>query len=122
MSGERRLIIDCDPGIDDAVALLLAAASPELELLAVTCVAGNRPLDTVADNARRVLALAGRADVPVHAGCSRPLAYASPRCTAASVHGEDGLGGVALSPGRSLRACTRPTSSRTCCSRRTPGK
>ena len=94
MSSQRKLIIDCDPGIDDALALLLAAASPEFELLGVTCVAGNRPLDTTADNACRVLDLAGRGDVAVHAGCSRPLAHVQPRCS--DVHGDDGLGGVAL--------------------------
>jgi purine nucleosidase len=88
------LLIDCDPGIDDALALLLAAASPELSLLGVTCVAGNRPLPTTADNACRILDLAGRPEVDVHAGCSRPLAYGEPRCNL--VHGEDGLGGAAL--------------------------
>ena len=94
MTTRHRLVIDCDPGIDDALALLLAAASPELELLGVTCVAGNRPLAATADNACRVLDLAGRHAVPVHAGCSRPLAHGEPRCNL--VHGEDGLGGVAL--------------------------
>jgi len=91
---QHTLIIDCDPGIDDAVALMLACASPELELLGVTCVAGNRPLEITADNACRVLDLAGRSDVAVHAGCSRPLASKQPRC--ADVHGDDGLGGAAL--------------------------
>jgi purine nucleosidase len=94
MTPHHTLIIDCDPGIDDAVALFLAAASPELELLGVTCVAGNRPLDITAANACRVLALAGRSDVEVHAGCSRPLTHAQPRCS--DVHGDDGLGGAAL--------------------------
>jgi purine nucleosidase len=88
------LVIDCDPGIDDALALLLAAASPELELLGVTCVAGNRPVEVTSDNACRVLDLAGRADVPVHRGCGRPLAYGDARMNL--VHREDGLGGVPL--------------------------
>jgi purine nucleosidase len=88
------LIIDCDPGVDDALALLLAAAPPELDLLAVTCVAGNRPVDQTARNACRVLDLAGRSDVPVHAGCSRPLTECNPRCNL--VHGEDGLAGLTL--------------------------
>ena len=88
------LVIDCDPGVDDALALLLAAASPEVDLRAVTCVAGNRPVDQAARNACRVLDLAGRGDVPVHAGCSRPLTQPEPRCNL--VHGEDGLAGVAL--------------------------
>ena len=88
------LVIDCDPGIDDALALLLAAASPELELLGVTCVAGNRPVEVTSDNACRVLDLAGRGDVPVHRGCERPLAYGDARVNL--VHREDGLGGVPL--------------------------
>jgi purine nucleosidase len=92
------LIIDCDPGIDDAIALLLACASPEFELRAVTCVAGNRPVDVTAHNACRVLDLAGRPDVPVHAGCARPLAYGEPRVNL--VHGEDGLGGAVVAAGR----------------------
>jgi purine nucleosidase len=91
----HRVVMDCDPGIDDALALLVAAASPEIELLGVTCVAGNRPLQTTAHNACRLLELAGRDDVPVHAGCARPLAWSQPRCN--SVHGEDGLGGAGLS-------------------------
>jgi purine nucleosidase len=89
-----RLVIDCDPGIDDALALLLAAASPQLHLLGVTTVAGNRPVDITAANACRVLDLAGRSDVPVYRGCGRPLAYGEPRINL--VHREDGLGGVAL--------------------------
>lgn len=95
---QHTLVIDCDPGIDDALALLLAAASPEFDLLGVTCVAGNRPLAATADNACRVLDLAGRSEVAVHAGCARPLTHAEPRCNL--VHGEDGLGGVALSRSR----------------------
>ena len=67
------LIIDCDPGVDDAIALVLALASPELDLAAVTTIAGNRPLDIVTANACGLMALAGRADVPVHAGCRRGL-------------------------------------------------
>jgi purine nucleosidase len=89
-----RLVIDCDPGIDDALALLLAAASPELDLLGVTCVAGNRPVDVTSDNACRVLDLAGRGGVPVYRGCERPLACGEARVNL--VHREDGLGGVTL--------------------------
>ena len=71
---ERRIpmILACDPGIDDAVAILLAAAAPEIELLAVTAAAGNVGLEHTSRNARRVLALAGR-QVPVYAGASRPM-------------------------------------------------
>lgn len=89
------VLIDCDPGIDDAVALLLACASPELRLLGVTTVAGNVGLADTTRNARRVLALAGRADVPVAAGAARPLVRTSPG-RAAHVHGDDGVHGVAL--------------------------
>ncbi|NRF69775.1 nucleoside hydrolase [Aquincola sp. S2] len=88
------LLIDCDPGIDDALALLLAAGSPALDIRAVTCVAGNRPVEQTSLNARRVLDLAGADAVPVHAGCARPLTQAEPRSNL--VHGADGLGGVAL--------------------------
>ena len=87
------LVIDCDPGVDDAIAILLALASPELELLAVTTVAGNLPLETTTRNALRVLALAGREDVPVAAGAGRPLVVSRGR-DAAEVHGADGLGGA----------------------------
>lgn len=94
MTNPQPLVIDCDPGIDDALALLLAVASPTLQLLGVTCVAGNRPVDTTTMNARRVLDLAGRPSVPVYAGCARPLMQPEPRCNL--VHGEDGLGGAVL--------------------------
>ena len=94
MSERLDVIIDCDPGIDDALALMLAAASPELRLLGVTCVAGNRPVAQTALNACRVLDLAGCTSVPVHSGCARPIARVEPR--AGLVHGGDGLGEVAL--------------------------
>src|SRR6476646_6592520 len=86
------LVIDCDPGVDDAVAILLALASPEVELLALTTVAGNKPLETTTRNALRVLALAGREDIPVAAGAARPLVVRQERN--AVVHGADGLGGA----------------------------
>ena len=94
MSPRQPLIIDTDPGQDDAVALLLAAASPELELLGVTTVAGNVPLALTTLNARKVLELAGRRDVPVCAGADRPLDVAL--VTAEHVHGDTGLNGVDL--------------------------
>jgi purine nucleosidase len=90
------LIIDCDPGQDDAVALLFAAASPELDLLAVTTVAGNVPLAYTSANAVRVLELAGATEVPVYAGCDRPLVREP--VTAEYVHGETGLDGAGLPP------------------------
>ncbi|MEO1951743.1 nucleoside hydrolase, partial [Thioclava sp.] len=64
----RKIIIDTDPGQDDAVAILLALASPDLEVLGITCVAGNVPLPLTSKNARVVCELAGRTDVPVYAG------------------------------------------------------
>ncbi len=91
----RRIIIDTDPGQDDAVAILLALASPEaLEVLGITCVAGNVPLALTSKNARKVCELAGRVDVPVFAGCDAPLAR--PLVTAEHVHGKTGLDGVEL--------------------------
>lgn len=92
------IVVDCDPGIDDAVALLLAAASPDLATLsAITAVHGNVPLAATARNAQRIRALAGCYDVPVHAGCPRPMTAAS--LNAAHVHSDDGLGGVTLDDG-----------------------
>ena len=91
----RPIIIDTDPGQDDAVAILLALASPEeLDLLGITCVAGNVPLTLTARNARIVLELAGRTDVPVYAGCDAPLKH--PLVTAEHVHGKTGLDGPVL--------------------------
>jgi len=91
----RPVLVDCDPGIDDALALLLACASPELDLLGVTTVAGNVGVQQTTRNALRVLALAGRADVPVAAGAERPLVRRQ-KHRATAVHGADGLGGVEL--------------------------
>lgn len=86
------VILDVDTGIDDAFALLLAAKHPALNLLGVTCVDGNCPLDQVVANTMLVLDAAGRTDVPVAAGAKRPL-VAEPNY-ALAVHGEDGLGNV----------------------------
>jgi inosine-uridine nucleoside N-ribohydrolase len=90
------VILDCDPGHDDAIALLLALASPEIELVGVTTVHGNQTLEKTTDNALRVLALAGRQDVPVAMGADRPLVR-EPH-VAAHVHGESGLDGPDLPP------------------------
>jgi len=92
------VLVDCDPGQDDAIALLLALASPELELVGVTTVAGNQTLDKVTANAIRVLEVAGRGDVPLAAGAGRPLAREL--VTAADAHGESGLDGPELPPAR----------------------
>jgi purine nucleosidase len=90
----RKIIIDTDPGQDDAVAILLALASPQLEVLALTVVAGNVPLALTAKNARMICELAGRTDIPVHAGCDRPLGR--DLVTAEHVHGKTGLDGPTL--------------------------
>jgi len=90
----REIIIDTDPGQDDAVAILLALASDEVEVLGVTAVAGNVPLALTERNARIVCELAGRPDIPVFAGCDRPIAR--PLVTAEHVHGKTGLDGPAL--------------------------
>jgi pyrimidine-specific ribonucleoside hydrolase len=88
------IVIDCDPGHDDAIALLLALASPEVELRGVTTVAGNQTLEKTTRNALKVLELAGRADIPVAAGANAPLRRTLR--VAANVHGESGLDGPSL--------------------------
>jgi purine nucleosidase len=91
----HRIILDCDPGQDDAIAILLALASPEeIELLGITAVAGNVPLRLTEVNARKILELAGRTEIPVWKGCHRPLVETLE--TAEYVHGESGLNGVDL--------------------------
>ncbi len=91
----RKIIIDTDPGQDDAVAILLALASPEeIEVLGITAVAGNVPLELTAKNARIVCELAGHTEVPVYAGCDQPLNR--PLITAEHVHGKTGLDGPVL--------------------------
>ena len=89
-----KVVIDCDPGHDDAIAILLALASPEVELSGVTTVAGNQTLDKTTRNALVTLEVAGRADIPVAAGADAPLSRKLR--TAAHVHGESGLDGPEL--------------------------
>ena len=89
----QSIIIDCDPGQDDAVALFLAMASPaELEILGITAVAGNVPLKLTQRNVRLMCDIAGRGDIPVFAGCDRPMVREL--LTAEKVHGETGIDGV----------------------------
>ncbi len=88
----RRVIIDTDPGVDDAFALLLAMRSPELRIEGITPVAGNVPLELTLPNALRMVEIAGRTDIPVAAGASRPLERRL--VTATYAHGENGLGGA----------------------------
>ncbi|MFO7572525.1 MAG: nucleoside hydrolase [Gaiellaceae bacterium] len=90
------VVLDCDPGHDDAIALLLLLASPEVELLGVTTTYGNQTLEKTTANALRVLELVGRTDVPVAAGAGRPLVREL--VVAAHVHGESGLDGPVLPP------------------------
>lgn len=103
------LIVDTDPGVDDAYALTLALADPAVDVLAVSTVFGNVDVDTTTGNACRVLGLLDRADVPVGRGAARPLVHPAPE-SAVAVHGADGLGGRArdfgepgaVVPGRAL--------------------
>jgi pyrimidine-specific ribonucleoside hydrolase len=88
------IVIDTDPGVDDAVAIMLALASPEVELKAVTTVFGNVALDATTANAGRLLALCDRADIPIAVGAARPLVHPQ-RELAPQWHGDDGLGGQA---------------------------
>ncbi|MDA8201532.1 MAG: nucleoside hydrolase [Chloroflexi bacterium] len=87
----QKIILDVDPGHDDAMAILLANASPEIDLLAITTVAGNQTLPKTTLNARRVCSRAGIRDVPIAAGCDRPLVRE--QRVAANIHGESGLEG-----------------------------
>jgi inosine-uridine nucleoside N-ribohydrolase len=89
-----RIILDTDPGLDDALALFLALASPEVQLEAITTVSGNVHVDLTTRNALTLLELAGRTDIPVVRGCDRPLSRQP--VFAAYVHGHNGLGGVEL--------------------------
>ena len=91
---KRKIIIDTDPGQDDALAILLAFASPELDVLGITAVAGNVPLALTEVNARKICELAGRSDARVFAGADRPLMR--PLITAEHVHGKTGLDGPDL--------------------------
>src|SRR5690606_30430475 len=91
----RPIIIDCDPGQDDAVNLLLAMSSPDdLRILGITTVAGNVPLALTERNTRLMCDIAGRSDVPVFAGCERPLVRKLQ--TAEAVHGRSGIDGIEI--------------------------
>ncbi|HEY4528956.1 MAG TPA: nucleoside hydrolase [Luteimonas sp.] len=90
------LLIDTDPGVDDALALLMALADTRHDVVGLTIAAGNVGLDHTVANALRICEVAGRGDVPVFPGCDRPLLHAAP--DAANVHGTDGLGDAGLPP------------------------
>src|SRR6266568_4174834 len=100
-----RVIIDTDPGVDDALALLLAMRSPELKIEGITPVAGNVPLELTLPNALRMVEIAGRTDIPVAAGAKAPLMRRL--VSAAYAHGENGLGG-AVFPEPNLKPVTEP--------------
>lgn len=84
----KKIILDCDPGMDDSMAIVMAAKSPEIELLAVTTVNGNYPVEITAKNARKILTLLGRTDIPVARGMSQPMVRKSP--SDPFTHGADG--------------------------------
>ena len=90
------IILDCDPGLDDAFAILLAAASPSIDLRAITTVAGNHTVDRMTLNARRICSVADIADVPIAQGCDRPLVR--PQIVGSDIHGESGLDGPTFGP------------------------
>ncbi len=105
VSAPARVIVDTDPGVDDAFALLLAMRSPELKIEGITAVAGNVPLELTLPNALRMVEIAGRTDIPVAAGAKGPLARRL--VTAAYAHGENGLGG-AVFPEPKLKPVSEP--------------
>lgn len=110
------VLIDCDPGIDDAVMLIMALLSPRLDVRAITTVAGNVPLRLTSRNARMICERMGRPDIPVLAGCPRPMLRAP--VTAEEFHGESGIKGIdifepgtPLAPGHAVTEIIRQLSS-----------
>ncbi|XP_019959464.2 inosine-uridine preferring nucleoside hydrolase-like [Paralichthys olivaceus] len=89
---KKKLIIDVDTGVDDAQAIMMALAAPDVEILAITCCHGNTPLENVLKNTLRVLKVCNRLDIPVYRGCAVPLL--APKRNAGDYHGKDGLGDV----------------------------
>ena len=106
-SNARRIILDTDPGVDDAMAIFLALRSPELKVEAITAVSGNVPLDLTLPNALRLVEITGRTDIPVAGGASVPLVRKL--ITAKYVHGNNGLGGVEF-PAPKLKPVSEPAS------------
>ncbi|TAL13252.1 MAG: nucleoside hydrolase [Chloroflexota bacterium] len=118
--GRLPVILDVDTGIDDALALFYACASPEIDLLAVTCVAGNVPLEAVVANTLAVLEVAGRGDVPVHAGADRPLV--KPLTTTEETHGPEGIGYATRPSGATVAARGPAATAIVDIARRRPGE
>ena len=77
----KKIILDCDPGMDDSMAIIMAAKSPDLDLLAVTAVNGNYPVDITSKNARKIMELLGINNIPVARGMAKPMVYKKDRCT-----------------------------------------
>jgi len=102
---KRKVIFDCDPGLDDALALLLACASDQLDILAVTTIAGNSTIDNTTQNALNLLEFYGRPDIPVARGSSNPML--GKFITGEHVHGSKGLGGVELPKAKKSEVKTR---------------
>ena len=86
---KKKIILDCDPGHDDAVAIMLAAANDQIDILGITCVAGNATLENTKKNALKVCSLIGKSNIPIYAGADKPLIY--DLVTAEHVHGKSGL-------------------------------
>ena len=86
---KKKIILDCDPGHDDAVAIMLAAASDKIEILGITCVAGNTTLENAKLNALKICSLIGKTNIPIFAGSNKPINV--DLVTAAHVHGKSGL-------------------------------
>ena len=86
---KKKIILDCDPGHDDAVAIMLAAASDTIDILGITCVAGNTTLENTTENALKICSLIGRSNIKIYAGASKPIIH--DLVTAAHVHGKSGL-------------------------------
>ena len=105
----QKIILDCDPGHDDAIAILLAHGNPEIDLVAITTVAGNQTLPKVTRNALRMCTVAGITDVPVAAGCAGPLVRQ--QIVASDIHGRTGR--ISPSPPSNSTPATRSTSSST---------
>ena len=113
-----KILLDCDPGHDDAIALLLALASPEVDLVGITTVHGNQTLEKTTVNALKLLEFVGRTDVPVAAGADRPLRPRAVRRRVRPRRERDGRPGAAAADHRAGRRSTRSTSSPRRCSRR----
>lgn len=107
----KQVIVDTDPGVDDVAALLLALNSPELEVLAFTTVYGNASVETCTANLLRVLAAAGRYDIPVYRGAGKPLLRPASPGWASHIHGSDGLGGLTAAESPAGGQVDRVTSS-----------